>query len=238
MRRKYFIFLFAFFLLAGCVNVEKEADNHFRRAEDLKSQGDFSGAVQEYRIIVYKYSKSSLAPRAWQSIADCEKEIDIAKTVMVADTLINEKYNDAGLFVLRDLINKYPGGYLSGEISKKIDSLTGGQAENLLNMAMEFQKKGKYTEAIESYEKFMNAFPNSKEKDNIQLYISQCREEIARQKSLEEKQKRQTELDQKKAEEERKKKETELAEKEKQQKEIKKKQSIEDALKSLKEKTK
>ncbi len=231
MQRKIFVFLFSLFLITGCVNIEKEVEDHFRKAEELKLKGNFAGAISEYGIIVYKYSESSLVSKAEKSKADCEKEIEIAKTVSIADMLIEAKYNDAGLFILRNLIDKNPSFYISEEINKKISSLTDNQAENSLSAAMELQKKGKYTEAIESYNKFITAFPNSKEKGQIQRYISQCEEEIARQKVLEGQQKKQ-------AEEERRKKELDLAEKEKAQKESKKKQSIENALKSLKEKTK
>ncbi|MDD5772565.1 MAG: hypothetical protein PHX78_03765 [bacterium] len=231
MQRKIFIFIFSLFLMAGCVNVEKEAEDHFRKGEELEANGNFAGAISEYGIIIYKYSESSLVEKAEKSKADCEKEMEIEKTVSIADILVNEKYNDAGLFILRDLINKNPGSYISGEINKRIDSLTGNQAENSLSSAMELQKKGKYIEAIEAYNKILQAFPNSKDKDQILGYISQCEDEIGRQKTLGAQQKKQ-------AEEERKKKELELAEKEKAQKELKKKQSIENALKSLKEKTK
>lgn len=238
MQRNIFVFLFSLFIMAGCVNVEKEADNHFRKADELKAKGDFAGAVSEYGIIIYKYSESSFTPKAEKLKAECEKEIEIAKTVSVADLLVNGKYNDAGLFILRDLINKNPGSYTSAEINKRIDSLTGNQAEESLNAAMESQKKGRYAEAIESYNKILLAFPNIKEKAQIQGYIAQCEDEISRQKTLGEQQKKQSEADRKRAEEEKKKKELELAEKEKAQKELKKKQSIENALKSLKEKTK
>lgn len=224
MQRKTFVFLFSLFLMAGCIKGDKKANVHFLKAEKLRSNGNFTGAVSECGIIIYKYSKSSLVSKAEKLKADCEKEIEIAKTISTADMLIDAKYYDAGQLVLQNLIDNNPSTSLSEEINKKISSLTDNQAENSLSAAMELQKKGKYTQAIESYNKIIQAFPNSKEKDKIQRYISQCRAEISRIKTLG--QKKQAEENRKRAEEEKK------------QKELEKKQSIENALKSLKDKTK
>ncbi|MBI5417153.1 tetratricopeptide repeat protein [Candidatus Poribacteria bacterium] len=242
-RNLIIIFILSIFIIIpGCGNAEKEANDHFTKARDYRQKGDFNKALDEYRTIIYVYPKSLLVSKAQKMTQQCEDELRIKSTFDLAEQLINEKFFEAALFVLRNVIDANPDTFYTEDIRKKINLLTDNRAENVMTTAVNYQDKGRYNEAIELYKKFLNDFPYNKEIEQVKVNILKCEEAIALLKVQAERDK---EKERKKAEEERKNneerqriEEKERLEKEKLKKEMEKKSKINNAIKALMEKAK
>ncbi len=238
---KFSICILSVLFFLGCGNDEKEANTHFNTAREFRQKNDFPNALNEYHTIIYCYPKSLLVSKAKKLALRCEEEIQIEKIFNMANTLTEQKYLTAALFVYRDLVDKHPDTYLNEDIRKKINMLTDNHATEILEMAKKNYEKGNYLEAIELYKKFMQDFPYNTEITQVRANLVQCEEAqaayLAKKDKDKEKELKRKEEEKKLNEEERKKLEKERIEQENRKRESDKQQKIENALKALKEKT-
>ncbi|MBI5207997.1 MAG: tetratricopeptide repeat protein [Candidatus Firestonebacteria bacterium] len=224
----HIILIFLFFL-TGCGH-EKQINEHFEKARIYKKNAKFKEACEQYRNIIFKYPENEMAGKAAKLLIRCEEEIQVEKTLNIASILIENKFQEAALFILRDLIDRNPDSFFAEEIRIKINMLTDSKSENMFEKAKNYENNGEFEKALDLYNSFIKDFPYNKDIEQVKIHITQCEQGLLDLKAKKIK-------EQLRSEEDRKRREKEKAEMEIHQKEIEKKRKIEDAIKALKDKT-
>lgn len=171
MKKKIFCYvgMIVFILiLVGC-----GADYHFKKAEKLRSQGDYESAILKYEEILSNYINSQFATEA-------QKVLPIVYFEYGRKLQEQERYEEAsGKYQI--LIDTYPTSPL---LEKAKTNLLQAQidlkVEKLLSGALQIENAGEYRKAIVQYQKIIKTYPGTSLAKGVKDRIEECKEELRR----------------------------------------------------------
>jgi len=120
-----------------------------------EQQEEFADAVREYETLMQNYPNSDEAAEAYYRIGNCLFAIFRKRPR-------DERSAHRVRAHLQGYLRKYPSGVHGGEVSRRLEVLTGQLAQQAYDRAVFYDKKARKTEAaLLAYRDFLNKFPDS-----------------------------------------------------------------------------